>query len=64
MREKQIRRLWAAGLILCPAGGLGTALANHLGAPDWAVRALGLYALAGIAALSFSVSWLWRKKKK
>lgn len=64
MREKQIRRLWAAGLVLCPLGGLGSALAVRLAAPDWAVRCFGVCSLAGIAALSFATSWLWQKKKK
>lgn len=63
MREKKIRRLWAAGLVLCPLGGLGTALAVHCAAPDWVVRGLGVCSLVGIAVLGFATSWLWQKKQ-
>lgn len=63
MREKRLRRLWAAALILCPVGGLGTALASRLAAPDWVVRCLGICALAGIGLISFTTSVLMQKKQ-
>ena len=61
--EKRMRRLWAAAMLLCSVGGLGTALASHLAAPDWAVRLLGICAIAGIGLVSFTTVRLMRKKK-
>ncbi len=57
--ERKMRRLWAAAMVLCPLGGLGTALA----APDWAVRSLGICALIGIGLLSFTTAILMRKRR-
>ena len=61
--EKRVRRLWAAAMLLCPLGGLGTALASHLAAPDWVVRVFGVCALAGIGLLSFTTARLMRKRR-
>lgn len=62
-QEKRVRRLWAAAMILCPLGGLGTALASRLAAPDWAVRCFGVCALAGIGLVSFTTARLMRKRR-
>lgn len=62
-QEKRMRRLWAAALILCPVGGLGTALASHFDAPAWAVRCLGVCAMAGIGLISFATARLVRKRR-
>lgn len=62
-QEKHVRRLWATAMILCPAGGLGTALASRLAAPDWVVRCLGVCALAGIGLVSFTTVRLMRKRR-
>ncbi len=61
--ERKMRRLWAAAMVLCPLGGLGTALASRLAAPDWAVRSLGICALIGIGLLSFTTAILMRKRR-
>lgn len=61
--EKRARRLWAAAMILCPVGGLGTALASHLAAPDWVVRCFGVCAMAGIGLVSFTTARLMRKRR-
>ncbi len=61
--ERKMCRLWAAAMVLCPLGGLGTALARRLAAPDWAVRCLGLCALAGIGLLGFATSILMKKRR-
>lgn len=61
--EKRMRRLWAAAMILCPVGGLGTALTSHSAAPDWVVRLLGVCALAGIGLVSFTTARLMRKRR-
>ena len=61
--EKRMRRLWAAAMLLCSVGGLGTALASHLAAPDWVVRCLGVCALAGIGLVSFTTARLMRKRR-
>lgn len=62
-QEKRMRRLWAAAMVLCPAGGLGTALASRLAAPDWVVRCLGVCAMIGIGLLSFTTARLMRKRR-
>lgn len=62
-QEKRMRRLWAAAMILCPVGGLGTALASRLAAPDWVVRCLGVCAMAGIGLVSFTTARLMRKRR-
>lgn len=62
-QEKRMRRLWAAAMIFCPLGGLGTALASRLAAPDWVVRSLGVCAMAGIGLVSFTTVRLMRKRR-
>lgn len=62
-QEKYVRRLWAAAMLLCPVGGLGTALASRLAAPDWVVRCLGVCAMAGIGLVSFTTARLMRKRR-